>query len=178
MILLGLDPGFASFGYAILRTDPLEMVAMGVIRTKKSTDKKRVLAVEDNVARAREIHCGLAHLLNRPDLAAVCAESFSPPRSSSVASKVALAWGVLVSMLEHRGLPLLQTTPQRVKKAVCGVPTASKEDVEKAVRMAVPVPEELLAGIPGGLYEHVFDAAAVALACVESDMVRALRRSA
>jgi Holliday junction resolvasome RuvABC endonuclease subunit len=178
--LLGLDPGFAALGYAVLDVgDPPRLLAMGVIRTQKESARARLLAVEDNVRRTREIVRSLGDLLHEHEARAIAAEAMSFPRSSSVAAKVALVWGAIVALTEGRRVPLLQCTPQSVKRWASGRSSCSKEDVAFEVRLRCGnESEKLLSGVPAGLHEHAWDAAACALVCAQGDLVRALRGAA
>lgn len=190
MLVLGLDPGFSSCGYAVLLHDgrQLGVVSMGVLRTKKSSKKLKVLAADDNVRRCRELARALRGLLDggplEPKLGAgldalfgdkvkiVCAEKMSFPRSSSVAAKMAMTWGALTALCEVRNLPLLQASPQEVKKRVTGAADASKEQVERAMRRRFPAAQKLVRKLPKGQHEHAWDALASAVACLDSDEVR------
>ncbi len=180
MIALGIDPGFSCFGWALVSVTVPSIIRMGVIRTAKADKKQRVLATEDNVERTRLIHRALRGLLDGDIMpSVVCAEAMSFPRSSSVAAKVALAWGVIVSSVEARGLPMLQCSPQECKRRVCGSKSASKGEVQFAVlKHFGNEAEGLLEGVPASLHEHAYDAAAMVLACSDSDVMRALRRAA
>lgn len=177
--ILGLDPSFTAFGWIALPLCGFPVLAGGVLRTAPSAARRRVLAVDDNVRRAREIYLGLRAVMNRFDVRVVCAESFQHPRNSSAAAKVALAWGQLIALSEERQIPLLQASPQEVKAHMCGDKSASKDDVAAEVRKVLGDLDPMLeADLPDGLFEHVYDAAASALACMSSDVVRALRRAA
>jgi Holliday junction resolvasome RuvABC endonuclease subunit len=180
--LLGLDPGFANLGFAVVEFGPSaggwgisrwRVVRFGVLRTEASSKKRKVLAVEDNVRRALEIARCLRSLATCcPRTVAICAESMSFPRSSSVAAKVAMSWGAIASLSEAANIPILQASPQQVKHAVCGVKSATKEEVQAAVLAMYPEIEALRAGIAKGLWEHPHDALAVAHLCLQSDVVR------
>lgn len=195
-MVLGLDPGFASLGWALL-TPAGQVINLGVVRTKKSNAKARTMATEDNVRRARELAKALHGLLDgvvpgqapsyqhvplgmhRAPLhrvVLVCAEAMSFPRSASVAAKMAMTWGALIGMLEVRGVALLQGSPQEVKRRCTGKPTASKDEVQRAmVRRYGPGLKRMLKGIPADQHEHAYDALASATACLETDEARMLR---
>lgn len=186
VLVLGLDPGFASCGYAVLRVDAgvARCVALGVVRTKKSAKRLRVLATDDNMRRAKEIARALRSLLEYGALdptrkhgpaRLVCAESMSSPRNSSSASKMAMTWGALIALCDERGLPLLQASPQQVKVRACGKSTASKEEVERAMRKQYAGLGKLVKHLPDGEHEHAFDALAVAHACLDSEEARLAR---
>ena len=78
--LLGVDPGLASCGLALLQLDPLRPVELAVLRTRPSPRKRSVLAAEDSMRRARELAEHLAPWLDRPGLVAVASEGQSWPR--------------------------------------------------------------------------------------------------
>lgn len=178
MILLGVDPGFASIGLAALDLETDRVVRFGVFRTAKDDRKGRTLAVEDNVRRAREIAVALASIVDELDPIAIAAEAMSFPRSSSVAAKLALTWGVLVAMAEHHGLAIVQASPQEVKRGTCGRKDASKEDVAAELRRRWPELDVLEDAIPKSQREHPYDALAAAAVATTSDVVRLGRRAA
>lgn len=197
-LVLGVDPGFASCGFAVLSLGDSEaddqVVTLGVLRTKPSSNKQRVLATEDNVRRARDLatsmralhdcgsmipvtHRGVAALFEGGDrIRLVCAERMSFPRSASAAAKVAMVWGLIVANLERRGVPLLQASPQDVKKRVAGNPAATKEAVELAMlkRFGRGL-HRMLKAVPKGEHEHAFDALASIVACLDSEEGRMAR---
>ena len=189
-IVLGVDPGFASFGWSLVRLSTVpEVLEAGVIRTKKESALRKVLASEDSVVRAREISrefgkiVALHNLSANPakNIGAVCAEAMSWPRNAGAATKVALAWGVIAAWCQQYDLPLLQASPQQVKKALTGKRDASKEEVAAAVRdpdNAIGAHHAVVASKqPEGMHEHMYDSMAVALVCADSDVVRLLRRA-
>ncbi len=181
--ILGLDPGFASFGWAVIeigRRCELDVpVALGVIETEKSAKGAGARVVDDHVRRMRTISQVLAYVqrMHGPFVVAA-AESFSPPRSSSVAAKVAFAWGVLVQHLDVAGTPLLQVSPQEVKLAITGERSASKRVVIDGVlaRYGAPASRLLEALRPRDLHEHAADAMAVTIACAGAELVQLARQ--
>lgn len=194
-ILLGVDPGFASFGYAALCIAPdgvsVRCDAFGVFETEKSSKKLSVLATEDNLRRAREIGEfleGLGGRLadDRNVLVAVCAEAMSWPRNAAATAKIGITWGVIAEWSRRERLPILQASPQMVKKAIAGAKTATKEEVQagvlERVKFAPKCGEKTLAAVAAkitkGRLEHPFDALAVALTCSKSEAVNMARRSA
>ena len=170
--VLGLDPGFASTGWALaeLRDRPV-IVEAGVIRTAKSPKRTKVLAADDNFRRCRELAEALAPLLDQVSM--VCAEAMSPMRNASSAAKVALCWGVIAGLCQERGLPLAQVSPQGLKKALCG--RVSVTDAELHPEMERRFPELVGAlDVPRGQREHAYDAAGAIEACRGSEVFRAL----
>lgn len=176
--ILGLDPGFASVGWAVVELDGNveRLIGLGVLRTKKSARKQNVLAAADNFRRARELGRELGRLVHEHRIDVVCAEAMSFPRSSSVAAKMAMCWGVLAQLCEALALPLVQASPKDIKRAVSGSAAASKDDVQAALSLRFPDAVGLVAGLPSGLHEHAFDAGGAVVACLSSDVVIAARR--
>lgn len=175
--VLGVDPGFASLGYAILRigSQGEALDAAGVIRTSASDKKRKILATDDNARRCREIARDLGNLFDQWQPSVVCAESMSFPRNAATAAKMAMTWGVLIAYSHARACPIIQASPQEVKLALTRTKTASKDDVAKAVRARYKNVGKLLKELPESLHEHANDAVASAVACLESDAVRFLR---
>lgn len=181
--LVCVDPGFASIGYAkillIPTREPL-CTAFGVFHTVKSEKKHKVLSTEDNVKRTIEIAKFFRNLCTTGEgrTLAICAEAMSFPRSSSVAAKMALAWGVICSFSEAAAVPILQASPQHVKRHVCGITSATKEEVETMVKRLYPESIAMSVKIKKGDLEHCFDALAVGHTMLQSDVVKMVRRVA
>lgn len=199
--IIGLDPGFASIGYAVCVCDRnaegqrrFRVLRMGLIRTEKSDKKREVRAADDNVRRAREITTALDGLfrkgapqadvvLSMPPVRAVCAEAMSFPRNASNAAKVAMCWGVITALVHTRELSIAQASPQEVKLALCSRKDASKEEIREAVE------RRFGADLSGRIYdadgrvltrkdrlEHPYDALAAAVTCLKSEVIQALWR--
>jgi Holliday junction resolvasome RuvABC endonuclease subunit len=176
-VVLGVDPGFASTGIALVRLlpDGEEAVLLDVLRTSKDDAKRRTLAADDNLRRTRELARAFARLVVEHGVRAICAESMSHPRNASNSGKMSLCWGALAAVAEAHGLPLVQASPQAIKLAVAGAKTASKDDLEFALLQRFGNATEALFTGPDGQREHAFDALAALVACLDSDVVRALR---
>lgn len=184
-VLLGLDPGLANLGIAVVELvgGGDKLVHLDVMRTEKSAKKRDVLASDDNLRRAREVSVRLMSVFTTYKIAAICAESMSFPRSSSAAAKMAMCWGAAAMLVAQNDIPLVQASPQEIKQTVCGRKDASKEDVEAAVRARYPNAHGLFSGrappIAPSYREHAYDAAAAIMtALVKSEAVRAIRKMA
>ena len=182
-VLLGLDPGFASIGYAIVNiSDPYKEVVqkLGVAMTEKSSNKTRVLATEDNFRRAKVIASYIRPYALTVD--AICVEAMSYPRNASTAAKLALFWGVLAAVVEDLSIPVVQVSPQNIKSFLCSKKTASKLEVKEAVlyrfaqckrsKMAL---DDYLSRYPKTKQEHGFDALGAVLSSLDSDIILAVR---
>lgn len=182
MIILGLDGGFASMGYCLADCTPkgLEVLKMGLLTTQKT--KGIMSASEDNVRRARQLTRKLDDLiLNLADNiykfpSCICSEAMSYPRSASTSCKLGIAWGVVTALAETRGLPIAQCSPMDLKMACAGKKTASKGEVRAALSMHYPSSMEAFekAGVSASQAEHPWDALGAIVACLDTDIVRAL----
>lgn len=134
MIILGIDPGFADMGYGIIQSvgGKDRCLAYGSLRTP---------AGEATEIRLASVHEGLSKLIDRykPDAAAIEKLFFS--KNVKTAMQVAEARGVIRVCLQLRGLPCTEFSPADVKMAVSGNGTATKEQVQKMVRMLLGLKE-------------------------------------
>jgi crossover junction endodeoxyribonuclease RuvC len=178
--ILGIDPGLASFGYALttITTTDISVVSMGTIRTKKDKKKANVLASEDNWRRCVEIAMQIRKLIDGLKIVALCGESMSFPRNSSAAAKVAMTWGISADITAVLGVPMLQASPQRIKSKLCGNYKASKEEVQQAIIKQFPGVnfDSLLEHLPAGEHEHPWDALAAVITCLDAEPIRMVRR--
>jgi len=181
MRILGLDPGFANIGWCMgTLTDGLLVVSdLGTIETKKDT--RKVLVSVDNMRRAREITEALAGLVWSHDgvevvreVDCLCVEEMSYPRNASNAAKMAMTWGVISAVSEMWGLPVVQASPQQIKEAVTNSRKASKQMMLGCLQADYPEIEGLLAPIPSSRREHPVDALGAIVACINSEIVRAM----
>lgn len=181
MVILGVDPGLASFGWAVtdvVRDGSLAVIELGVFRTTKSATKRNVLAADDTVRRARELDQRLVELIERHGVPAViCAESMSFPRSASAAAKMAVTWGLICALANDCDAPIAQCSPQALKKALTGSSSSSKTDVQQALEVRFGN-RELLAHLGKTIREHAADALGAIVACSGHEAMRMARRMA
>ncbi|MGD8398454.1 MAG: crossover junction endodeoxyribonuclease RuvC [Anaerolineae bacterium] len=141
MLVLGIDPGTAITGYALVREDDddgLALIDYGVITTP---------AGQSLPSRLQTIYHGLADLArqHRPDVAAVEELFFS--RNARTALSVGHARGVTLLALAEAGLAIHEYKPLEIKQAIAGYGGADKYQVQEMVRMllkldAVPHPDD------------------------------------
>jgi len=176
VVLLGIDPGLANFGYAVVEFGSWgkKLVKLGHIRTEKSDKKKAVRSSDDNTRRAREIFQPLTTLISdfRPNV--LCTEAMSFPRSSSASHKLGISWGVVVGLSCIFELPIVQASPQDIKQKVCDNKKASKEDVQLALNAMYGDAADVEQFVKTKR-EHPFDALGAVEACLDSEVVRLAR---
>jgi crossover junction endodeoxyribonuclease RuvC len=168
MVILGIDIGFASLGWALCEVKPdyFEPLACGVIRTEKANKKIQLRSSEDNIRRAQDLLSGLdlVTLVRKPQ--AIATESMSWPRSAGVVAKMGIAWGVLASFAYQHGLPMVQSSPMEVKRQFVGDGKASKERMIAWAKAEYPT---LKLPTQETLHEHAVDAIAAVYACRTSE---------
>lgn len=149
MRALGIDPGTAITGYAIVEEvgSALHLVAIGTVQTPAKTPLP---------LRLQAIYAGLREVIaaHQPETAAVEELFFS--RNAQTAMVVGHARGVALLALVDAGLPIAEYTPMQVKQAVSGYGGADKHQVQEMVRMLLELPE-----VPKP--DDAADAAAVAI---------------
>ncbi len=149
MRVLGVDPGLARTGVAVVEGSPghLVLVYASCIETVPQTNEAaRLATLFDLVVDA----CTSL----RPDVAAVEELFFSTNRRTAM--RVSEARGVILCALAREGVAIAEYTPNQVKEAVCGYGGARKPQVSRMVASLLGVAE-----IPG--HDDVADACAVAV---------------
>lgn len=149
MRVLGIDPGTAITGYAVVEEEgaDLRLIAIGTVQTPARTPLPQ---------RLKTIYRGLSEIIAeyRPEAAVVEELFFS--RNARTAMSVGHARGVVLLALVDAGLPIAEYTPMQVKQAVTGYGGAGKRQVQEMVRVLLQLPE-----IPRP--DDAADAAAVAI---------------
>jgi crossover junction endodeoxyribonuclease RuvC len=172
MYILGIDPGFASLGWAICTQEQGKLHAQlcGVITTEKSTKKLNTRSSEDNIRRAQNMYTDIAGLLTNYPINMVCTETMSWPRNAGVVAKMGIAWGVIASACHQWRVMMLQASPMEIKRAVTGDGKASKERMIASIKSRFP---ELSLPPQETLQEHAADAVGAVIACQESQLFKA-----
>ncbi len=133
MRVLGIDPGTAITGYAIVEEvgSTLRLIAIGTVQTPAKTPLPQ---------RLQTIYTGLREVIaaHQPDSAAVEELFFS--RNAQTAMVVGHARGVTLLALVDAGLPIAEYTPMQVKQAVSGYGGADKHQVQEMVRLLLNLP--------------------------------------
>jgi crossover junction endodeoxyribonuclease RuvC len=144
-LLLGVDPGLAATGYALLR-EPGEVVACGTIRTA-STARPGV--------RLLQIQRELEAVLESATVAEAALEELFMGSNRSSAIGVAQARGVVLALVESRGIACHEYKPSQVKLVVSGYGNADKAQMARMLAAQ-------LGSLPAGS-DHALDAIAIAI---------------
>jgi crossover junction endodeoxyribonuclease RuvC len=162
-IIIGLDPGLALVGYAILRDreQALSLEACSVIRTQ---------ATMPLAQRFQRIYQAIEQLLAhyRPDEAAI--EGLFWGTNVTTALQVGGARGVIFLALANAGLLINEYNPTQVKAQVGGSGRATKQQVGLAVQQrfhlpAVPRPDDAADAAAVGLCHSILSNSYLASVC-------------
>ena len=134
-IILGIDPGTNVMGYGVLRIvdRKAEMVTMGVIDLRKFTDG----------------YLKLGHIFERvtgiidsflPDELAIEAPFFGKNVQSML--KLGRAQGVAIAAAIRHGVPIHEYAPMKIKMALTGNGSASKEQVAGMLQRMLKLRQE------------------------------------
>src|SRR5579864_9313212 len=139
-IALGIDPGTAIVGYAVVaaRGSELSMIACDVITTPAGTPLP--LRLQVIYKRISEVIAAY-----QPHEAAM--EELFFAKNARTAITVGQARGVAMLALANGGLPIAEYTPMQVKQAVTGYGGAKKEQIGEMVRIllrlkSIPRPDD------------------------------------
>ncbi len=128
MLILGIDPGVATVGFALLDTAPGQqqrLVTCGVITTPAGLRlSARLLQIEG------DLHALIAQF--SPDVMAV--EELFFGKNVTTGISVAHARGVILLAAEREGIPIFEYKPKQIKQAVTGYGGAEKPQVMEMTR--------------------------------------------
>lgn len=161
-VVIGVDPGLASTGYALLAGPPSRPrpVAVGTLRTSPRTPHPE---------RLRALHDGIAALVGEHGVRAAAIESWFVHPMSRAAMAMAEARGAILVALAAAGVEVAEYSPNTIKQAVTGSGGAGKAQVRAMVgRLTGAAPET----------DHAADALAAAICHLSSQPLRgAIRRA-
>jgi Holliday junction resolvasome RuvABC endonuclease subunit len=165
--ILGIDPGFANIGVAVLDLDEaagaLTMLHAETVITKRDKDCQD--RGQDDQRRCAEIGTRIAEIASRWGVSAAVLEAPSLPRDGRTKYVLGLAYGRMWGVLEGLGIETTGLLPQRIKRALTGDRQAGKGEVEEVVRAHVAGCEHL-DGVIKTKRDHPADAAGAVLAWI------------
>lgn len=134
--IIAIDPGYDRCGVAIVseKAGVPAVVFSSCITTLKS---------DEHYMRLTNIFRQIESLIKeyKPSHLAIETLFFSVNKKTAI--KVAEARGAILTLSGLHNLPLIELSPQSIKIAMTGVGNASKEQVNKMVRLTVKIPEKI-----------------------------------
>ena len=161
MLVIGIDPGTATTGYALVAEDAegeARLVRYGVFETR---------AGEPMPVRLQSIHAELSALIHETGPEAMAVEELFFSRNTTTALSVGQARGVVLLAAAQAGLPVYEYKPAEVKQAIVGYGGAGKAQIQEMLRMMLG-----LAEVPRP--DDAADAIAVAICHLHSQRLREL----
>jgi crossover junction endodeoxyribonuclease RuvC len=144
-LVLGIDPGLAGTGFALL-SGPDLVLSCSTIVTQPGRDGARLLAITTHLR---------SLLVENPPSEASLEELFMG-RNATSAIGVAQARGAILAVLEECGVPVFEYKPSQVKIVLTGYGNADKAQIARMLSAQVKVPE-------GRIDAHALDAIAIAV---------------
>jgi len=140
MIILGLDPGYATVGYGVIKKEgsKISAVAFGIIKTgAKMAFPKRLL----------EIAGGIDEIIKKYKPEMVAIEKLFFFKNQKTAIDVSQARGAMVLKVAEHHLPVKEFTPLEVKQAITGYGRADKRQMQEMVKVlfglkTIPKPDD------------------------------------
>lgn len=134
MIILGIDPGTTTIGFAFLEKEwtSIRVIEYGVITTppKSSLAEKLIL-----------IHSDISELLDVYNPQIVGIEKLFFVRNVTNGIDVAHARGILLHAFAVRGMIIEEFTPLQIKQWIAGNGHAKKTQIQKAIQMILKLSE-------------------------------------
>lgn len=160
-LVLGIDPGLATIGVALVDAGGSKKVllSVGVVTTPAGMAGPKRLA---------SIHHDLVELVGKTQPEAAAVEQLFFASNTTTAMQVAEARGVILLAMEECGVQVWEYTPIQVKVSLTGYGKASKAQMKRMIRALVSVPEKLP--------DDAFDAVAIALCHLQSQRLAPGRR--
>ncbi len=149
MLVLGVDPGIAITGYALIKEEKGKIILK---ESKKITTNQKSSTPE----RLKKLYQEFTFHLKRekPEIAAL--ESLFFNSNAKTAFLVGQARGVIQLALTQNNIPIFEYTPLQVKMAITGYGRAEKKQIQQMVKHILKLPQILSP-------DDVADAAAIAL---------------
>jgi len=149
MRVMGIDPGMTLTGYGLVEEAKgvQRYIASGCIDTQKyKTDTERLNAIFDNIN----------YFIEQYQPEALILEKIFFNKNVTTAIRIGEARGVIMLAASRHGIDVYEYTPLEIKQVVAGYGKASKQQVEKMVKLQLKLQNEFK-------YDDESDALAVCL---------------
>lgn len=162
MAILGIDPGTIKTGYAIVDLKG-EILDFGCIKPPKELKLSERFLI---------IHDGVQELVKKFNPAAISLELQFIHAKKNIQSimKLCMARGIALIAAKKQGVAIYEYSPGEAKQAVTGNGQASKEQIQKMIRLRYNLPE-------GYIPEDATDALALAICHLHSSQNKILGKN-
>ncbi|MCL2414563.1 MAG: crossover junction endodeoxyribonuclease RuvC [Bacteroidales bacterium] len=135
-VILGIDPGTVMMGFGVIKQvgKSVQFIEMGVLNLSKERDIAKKLH--------RIFECALALIeKHKPSHLAIEAPFFGKNVQSML--KLGRGQGVAIAAAISKGIPFSEYAPRKIKMAITGKGTASKEQVAKMLFSLMKINETM-----------------------------------
>jgi Holliday junction resolvasome RuvABC endonuclease subunit len=171
LVVMGVDPGLAKIGVAILQQPKggaVELAHLELIETKKETDKtlRKVMRVADeDQRRYREVWNQLLTIIHHkvvvpPSVMGIESYTLYPGQLGGNSWKTGIMFGVISGLGYAQNMLVMPFRPGDLKKHFTGKKSASKGQVARSLFEKVVGLEQGIQKFAKGKQEHITDAAA------------------
>lgn len=138
-IIMGIDPGTMLMGYALIKVtgSKAELMAMGVIKLEKYAN---------HYIKLKKIYDRISSIIDEflPDEMAIEAPFYG--KNVQTMLKLGRAQGVAMVAALNRDIPITEYVPRRIKQAITGNGSASKEQVAGMLERILKIPSDKMVG--------------------------------
>lgn len=162
MIILGIDPGTTSIGYAVIdcanRRQP-RMLDAHLLSLALTAQEDRLIAAHNEIKK----------IITQWHPHAASVEKLFFAKNTKTAMAVSETRGVILLTAKLAGIKVYEYTPLTIKKIVTGDGNADKKQMQKMVHLTLPETLALAS------QDDMFDAIASALCCLYQEGVSILK---
>ncbi len=134
MIVIGIDPGLATIGFGVIRAENgiINPVSYGCIRTSSDMQTPE---------RLLEIYNEIRSLFEKYPPAVIAVEKLFFNRNVTNAMSVSEARGIIFLAAAQKNIPVVEYTPNQIKKAITGSGSADKKQMQDMIRRLLNLEE-------------------------------------
>ena len=133
MRVLGIDPGVATTGYAIVeKKEALVVIEAGVIKTEKEKPLSERLFL---------IYRAISSIIKKHNPEVMAVEDVFFAKNRKTALLIGAAKGVILLSAGEFSLPVAEYTPLVIKQSVCGFGRAEKRQVQEMIKRLLGLAE-------------------------------------
>ncbi|HEY9207182.1 MAG TPA: crossover junction endodeoxyribonuclease RuvC [Candidatus Methanoperedens sp.] len=145
MIVIGIDPGLATVGFGVIRTESSHVipVSYGCIRTSPGKQTSQ---------RLLDIYTEINELFEKYSPEIVAMERLFFTKNVTSAMNVSEARGVIFLAAQQKGIPVVEYTPLQIKQAITGSGRADKRQMQEMITRLlgldeIPMPDDAADGL-------------------------------
>ncbi len=145
MIVIGIDPGLATVGFGVIRTEKNVIIPVSYGCIKTSAEKQ-------TPERLLDIYAEVTTLFEKYSPEAIAVEKLFFNKNVTNAMSVSEARGVIFLAAQQRHITVFEYTPLQVKQAITGSGRADKKQMQEMISRLlnlkeIPKPDDAADGL-------------------------------